>query len=85
MRASQVAQVVKKPAANARDVRDMGLIPGLGRSSGEGHGDSVQYSRLKNPTDEPPGLQFMELQSQTQLTQVSTHAHRHDESLSEKK
>ena len=51
MRASQVAQVVKKPAANARDVRDMGLIPGLGRSSGEGHGNSVQYSRLKNPTD----------------------------------
>ena len=51
MRASHVAQVVKKPAANAGDVRDMGLIPGLGRTTGGGHGDPVQYSCLKNPTD----------------------------------
>ena len=51
MRASQVAQVVKKPAANAGDVRDVGSIPGLARSSGGGHGNPVQYSRLKNPID----------------------------------
>ena len=30
----QVALVVKNPAANARDVKDTGLIPGLGRSPG---------------------------------------------------
>ena len=30
---------------------DPGLIPGLGRSSGEGNGNSVQYSCLENPTD----------------------------------
>ena len=30
---------------------DMGLIPGLGRSSGEGNGNPLQYSRLENPMD----------------------------------
>ena len=34
---SQVALVVKNPPANAGDLRDMGLIPGLGRSPGDGH------------------------------------------------
>ena len=46
-----MAQVVKKPAANAGDVRGMGLIPGFGRTTGGGHGNPVQYSCLKNPTD----------------------------------
>ena len=36
---SQVALVVKNPPANAGDIRDMGLIPGLGRSLGGGHGN----------------------------------------------
>ena len=35
---SQVVLVVKNPPANAGDVRDSGLIAGLGRSSGESHG-----------------------------------------------
>ena len=30
---------------------DMGSIPGMGRSPGEGNGNSVQYSRLGNPKD----------------------------------
>ena len=47
--ASQMALVVKKLPANARDVRDGGLIPGLGRSPGEGHGNPLQYSCLENP------------------------------------
>jgi len=38
-RASQVAPVVKNLPANARDIRDAGLIPGLGRSPGGGHGN----------------------------------------------
>ena len=37
--ASQVVPVVKNLPANAEDSRDMGLIPGLGRSSGRGHGN----------------------------------------------
>ena len=34
----EVALVVKNPPANAGDIRDMGSIPGLGRSPGEGNG-----------------------------------------------
>ena len=33
-----VALVVKSPPANAGDIREAGLIPGLGRSPGEGDG-----------------------------------------------
>jgi len=49
--ASQVALVVKNPPANAGNIRDMGLIPGLGRSLGGGNGNPFQYSCLKNPMD----------------------------------
>ena len=35
---TQVALVVKNPPANAGDVREVGSIPGSGRSPGEGHG-----------------------------------------------
>ena len=41
--------VVKNLPANAEDVRDMGLIPGLGRSPGGGRGSPLQYSCLENP------------------------------------
>ena len=37
---------------SACSVRDPGLIPGSGRSSGEGHGNPLQYSCLENPIDE---------------------------------
>ena len=43
--------VVKNLPANAGDIRDMGLIPGLGRSPGGGHGNSLQYACLENPMD----------------------------------
>ena len=46
--ASQVTLVVKKPPANAGDIRDSGSIPGLGRSPGEGNGNPLQYSCLEN-------------------------------------
>ena len=38
--------VVKNPPANARDVRDKGSIPGLGRPLGGGGGNPLQYSCL---------------------------------------
>ena len=41
--------VIKKPPANAGDAGDMGLIPGLGRSTGGGNGNPLQYSYLGNP------------------------------------
>ena len=43
--------MVKNPPANARDVRDTGLISGLGRSSGGGNDNPLQYSCLGNPID----------------------------------
>ena len=36
---------------SARNVGDLGLIPGLGRSPGEGNGNLVPYSCLENPMD----------------------------------
>ena len=50
----------KTPPANARDPRDVGSIPGSGRSLGEGTGNPLQYSCLEIPgTEGPDGLQPM--------------------------
>ena len=43
--------VVKNPPANAGDGRDLGSIPGSGRSPGEGNGNPLQYSCLENSMD----------------------------------
>ena len=43
--------VIKNPPAKAGDLRDTGLIPGSGRSPGEGKGNPLQYSCLVNPMD----------------------------------
>ena len=43
--------VVKNLPANAGDIRDRGLIPGSGRSSGGGNGNPLQYSCLENSMD----------------------------------
>ena len=51
----QVALVVKNLPVNARDVRDVGSIPGLGRSPGGRNGNTLQYSFLENPTDRGAG------------------------------
>ena len=45
------APVVKNPPTNAGDTRDMGLLPGMVRSSGGGHGNPLQDSCLQNPMD----------------------------------
>ena len=47
----KVALLVKNLPANAGDVRDRGSIPGLGRPSGGGHDNPLQYSCLENPMD----------------------------------
>ena len=47
--ASQVVLGVKFTPANTGDVRDTGLIPGLGSSPGGGYGNPLQYSCLENP------------------------------------
>ena len=47
--------MVKNRSANGGDARDMGSIPGSGRSPGEGNGNTLQYSCLENPMTEEPG------------------------------
>ena len=41
----------KKPLASAGGMRDMGSVPGLGGSSGRGHGSPLQCSCLESPMD----------------------------------
>ena len=48
MRGFPGGSVEKNPTANAGD---LGLIPGLERSPGEGNGNQFQYSHLGNPMD----------------------------------
>ena len=43
--------VVKNSPANVGDARDEGSIPGLGNSTGGGHGNPLHYSCLGNPMD----------------------------------
>ena len=43
--------MVKNPPANAGDVRDVGSIPGSGKSPGRRHGNALQHSCLENPMD----------------------------------
>ena len=43
--------VVKNSPANAGEVREEGLIPGSGRSLGEGNDNPLQYSSLENSMD----------------------------------
>ena len=46
-----VGSMVKNLPAKARDIREVGLIHGSGRSPGEGSGNPLQYSCLGNPMD----------------------------------
>ena len=73
--ASQVVLVVKNLPANAGDIRDVSSIPGLGRSSGEGHGNPLHYSCLENPMDRGAWLAMVHsvAKSQTRLKQLRTH------------
>ena len=43
--------MVKTLTANAGDIKDPGLVPGLGRSLGVENGNPLQYSCLENPMD----------------------------------
>ena len=60
-----------------QETRDEGVIPGSGRSPGGGHGNSLQYSCLKNPMDR--GIRWATVhrvaKNWTWLKQFSTHTH----------
>ena len=70
---SQEGLVVKNPRAMQVDIRDLGLIPGLGRSPGEGKGNPFQYACLGNPMDRGAWWTTVHgvTQSWTQLKQLS--------------
>ena len=72
---TQVALVVKNLPANEQDLRDAGSVPGLGRSSGEGNGDPLQYSCLENPMDRGTWRVTVHrvTKSQTRLMWLHTH------------
>ena len=71
---AKVALVVKNPAANAGDIRDMGSIPGSGRYPVGGHDNPLQYSCLENPMER--GAWWVTVQgitkSWTRLKRLST-------------
>ena len=68
----------KEPTCNAGDARDMGPIPGLGRSPGGGNSSLLCYSCLENPTDR--GAWWATVHRVTKSrTRLSTQAHtQHD-------
>ena len=72
---SQVALVVKNLFVNAGDIRDLGSIPGSGRSSGGGHSNPLQYSHLENPMDRGAWWTTVHrvVKSRTQLKRLNTH------------
>ena len=72
--ASQVVLVVKNLPANAGDFRDVGSIPGLGRSSGGGHDNPLQHSCLENPMDRGAWRAVVHSISWRWLKQLSAHA-----------
>ena len=61
--------MIKNLHVNAGDIRDVGSIPGLGRSPGRGHDNPLQYSCLENPMDRGSGTATAHrvTQSRTQL------------------
>ena len=67
--APYVAPVARNPPADAGDIRDVGLTPGLGRSPGGGHGNPLQYSCLESPMDREAWRATVHVvaESQTQL------------------
>ena len=71
--------MVKNPPANAGDARDLGLIPGLGRSSGEGNGNPLQYSCLENSMDR--GALWATVHEVGKRHELSTHRDRKHASL----
>ena len=66
----------KNPPANAGNVRDTSLIPELGRSSGGGYGNPLQYSCLENSMNRRAWQATVHriAKSQTQLKRLSAHA-----------
>ena len=72
---SQMALVVRNTPGHARDVRDLGSVPGSGRSTRGELSNPLQYSCLENPMDKEDQWATVHrvTKSQAQLQQLSTH------------
>ena len=83
---AQVELVVQNPPANAGDMRNMGLIPGLERPLGGVHGNLLQDSCLEMLWTEDQAVAQVHsvAKSQTWLKWFSQHAYMHS-NLSQKK
>ena len=66
--------VVKNPQANAGDTGDLGSIPGLGRSSGVGNGNPLQFCCPENPMDREAWQATVHGVTES-WTQLSAHTH----------
>ena len=66
--------MVKNLPANAGDIRDVGSVPGLGRSPGAGHNKPLQCSCLENPHGQRSLVATVHrvAKSRTRLKQLST-------------
>ena len=73
---SQLLLVVKNLPASAGDQRDLGPIPGLGRSPGGESGNALQYYCLEDPMDRGAWRATVHgvAKSSTRLKRLSTHA-----------
>ena len=74
---SPSGSAVKNLPANARDTGDWGLIPGLGRSPGGGHGNPLQHPCLESPMDRGAWWATVHGVAQSDMMEVTWHAQMH--------
>ena len=72
--ASQMALEVRNQLADGGDIRDVGSIPGWGRSPGGGQGNPLQYSCLENPKDRVAWPATVHSVARSDTTEVTKHA-----------
>ena len=76
--AAQVAIVIKNLPASSEDIRELGSIPGLGRSPGGGIGNPLQYSCLENPHGQRSlGVYSPKSRKESNTTEATDHTRTH--------
>ena len=67
--------MIKNPPTNKGDVRDVGSMPGSGRSPGGGHGNPLQYSLLENSVDRGTWQGTVCRVAESDRTEATQHRH----------
>ena len=74
-----MALVLKNPPASSGEIRDVGLIPGLGRYPGGGHGNPLQCSCLEKSHGQRNLVGYSPLGcKESDMTEVTQHTHTHN-------